>query len=204
MFTGYIFPSLVNVCEFFTGTIWPFFLRSSILLYWFVSNLCKFYISHHIATILFSVCGLLILFLVTFLQKIVIFVYSNIATFPSVISSFFFFGLFVFLPFFFFPRAAPLAHGDSQARGLIRAVATGLCQNHSNVGSKTHLQPKKKINKSHSYIPVMVNTWILFSFLFWSFLVKKKIKDCLSTQNLEKIKSEWIQVRNFLKKKKQF
>ena len=44
-------------------------------------------------------------------------------------SSFFFF--FVFLPF---SRASPAAYGGSQARGLIGAVAAGLCQSHSNAG----------------------------------------------------------------------
>ena len=38
---------------------------------------------------------------------------------------FFFFGLF---------RVAPMAHGNSQARGQIRAIATGLCQSHSKAG----------------------------------------------------------------------
>ena len=47
----------------------------------------------------------------------------------------FVFGLFAF------SRAAPAAYGASQARGPIGAVATGLCQSHSNAGSKPHLQP---------------------------------------------------------------
>ena len=34
-----------------------------------------------------------------------------------------------------------MAYGDSQARGLIGAVAAGLCQSHSNVGSELRLQP---------------------------------------------------------------
>ena len=34
-----------------------------------------------------------------------------------------------------------MAYGGSQARGLIGAVATGLHQRHSNVGSEPHLQP---------------------------------------------------------------
>ena len=37
-------------------------------------------------------------------------------------------------------RAAPEAHGGSQARGLIQAVAAGLRQSHSNEGSELHLQ----------------------------------------------------------------
>ena len=48
---------------------------------------------------------------------------------------FFFFWLFVF------SRAASVAYGGSQARGLIGAIATGLCQSHSNAGSESHLQP---------------------------------------------------------------
>ena len=41
--------------------------------------------------------------------------------------------------------AAPVAYGGSQARGLIGAVATGLCQGHSNVGSKPWLQPTSQL-----------------------------------------------------------
>src|SRR5512147_1919320 len=37
--------------------------------------------------------------------------------------------------------AAPAAYGGSQARGRIRAVATGLRQSHSNAGSEPRLQP---------------------------------------------------------------
>ena len=49
-------------------------------------------------------------------------------------------------PFFLsFSRATPAAHGDSQARGLIRAVAAGLRQGHSNVGSKPGLQPTPQL-----------------------------------------------------------
>ena len=46
--------------------------------------------------------------------------------------------------FFFFLclfRAAPEAHGGSQARGPIGATAAGLHQSYSNAGSKLHLQP---------------------------------------------------------------
>ena len=42
--------------------------------------------------------------------------------------------------FFFYPfGAAPAAYGGSQARGLIRAVATGLYHSHSNAGSELRL-----------------------------------------------------------------
>ena len=46
--------------------------------------------------------------------------------------------LFYFFIFYFFvfSRATPEAYGDSHVRGLIGAVAAGLRQNHSNLGSK--------------------------------------------------------------------
>ena len=40
--------------------------------------------------------------------------------------------------FFFFFRATPVAHGISQARGRIWAIAAGLHHSHSNAGSLTH------------------------------------------------------------------
>ena len=42
-------------------------------------------------------------------------------------------------------EAAPAAYGDSQARGLIGAVATGLRHSHSNAGSELHLQPTPQL-----------------------------------------------------------
>ena len=51
------------------------------------------------------------------------------------IDGFFYFVLFCFCLF----RATPIAHGSSQARGRIRAVAAGLCQSHSHARSKLHL-----------------------------------------------------------------
>ena len=53
--------------------------------------------------------------------------------------------IYLFIYFFVFSRAAPTACGDSQARGLIRAVTTGLCQSHSNVGSELRLQPTPQL-----------------------------------------------------------
>ena len=41
-----------------------------------------------------------------------------------------------FLKFFAFFKAAPAASGSFQARGQIRAAATGLYHSHSNTGSK--------------------------------------------------------------------
>ena len=52
---------------------------------------------------------------------------------PKFINYSFFFGLFAI------SWAAPMAYGGSQARGLIGAVATSLCQSHSNAGSEPHL-----------------------------------------------------------------
>ena len=53
-----------------------------------------------------------------------------------------------FLPFFFFFnlfRAASAAHGGSQARGWIGAIAAGLRQSHSNVGSEPSLRPTPQL-----------------------------------------------------------
>ena len=47
--------------------------------------------------------------------------------------------LFCFLFCFVF-RAIPVAYGNSQARGQIRAEAAGLCHRHSNARSELHLQ----------------------------------------------------------------
>ena len=50
-----------------------------------------------------------------------------------------FFGLFAI------SRAASVAHGGSQARGLIGAVATGLHRSHSIMGSELHLRPTPQL-----------------------------------------------------------
>ena len=48
--------------------------------------------------------------------------------------------VFYFFYFFVFSRAALVAYGGSQAKGLIGAVAASLQNSHSNVGSKPPLQ----------------------------------------------------------------
>ena len=48
------------------------------------------------------------------------------------------YSLFLFL-FLSFSRASPAAHGGSQVRGPIGAVAAGLCHSHSNLGSEPRL-----------------------------------------------------------------
>ena len=52
-----------------------------------------------------------------------------------------FFFFFVFCHF----RAIPVAHGGSQGRGLIGAVAASPQQSHSNVGSKPRLRPTPQL-----------------------------------------------------------
>ena len=54
-------------------------------------------------------------------------------------------GEFFFFVFLLFLWAAPVAYGDSQARGRIGAIATSLCQSHSNVGSEPRLQPTPQL-----------------------------------------------------------
>jgi len=60
---------------------------------------------------------------------------------------FIFIYLFCFVVFclFAFSRATPAVYGGSQVRGRIGAVATGLRQSHSNLGSKPHLQPTPQL-----------------------------------------------------------
>ena len=58
----------------------------------------------------------------------------------NIVMLYLFFFLFVFV-FFAISRAAPVAYGGSQARGLIGAVAAGIHPGHSNVGSELRLQP---------------------------------------------------------------
>ena len=41
--------------------------------------------------------------------------------------------------------AAPMAYGGSQARGRIGAVAAGLHQSHSNMGSEPYLRPTPQL-----------------------------------------------------------
>ena len=50
--------------------------------------------------------------------------------------------MYLFILFF---RAALVAYGSSQARGLIGAVAASLHQSHSNSGSKLHLRPTPQL-----------------------------------------------------------
>ena len=78
--------------------------------------------------------------------------YTPVCLFPSQVpTSLFFAGLLSFFFFLFFLfffglfRATPTVNRSSQARGLIRAVATGLNQSHSNAKSKPHLRPTPQL-----------------------------------------------------------
>ena len=55
------------------------------------------------------------------------------------------FTFFFVVVLFAFSRATPAAHGDSQARGQIGAVAASLRQSHSNAGSEPRLQPTPQL-----------------------------------------------------------
>ena len=55
---------------------------------------------------------------------------------------------------FAFSRAAPVAYGGAQARGLIGAVAAGLHESHSNAGSEPRLQPTPQLTASQIVNPL--------------------------------------------------
>ena len=58
------------------------------------------------------------------------------------------FYIYIYISMFFvfcLSRAAPAAYGESQARGLIGAVATRLHHSHSNAGSEPRLRPTPQL-----------------------------------------------------------
>ena len=79
-----------------------------------------------------------------------------------------FFFLFVFCLY----RGAPLAHGGSQVRGPIGAVAAGLHQSHSHAGFEPRLRPTPQLTATPDLQPteggqglnhnLMVPSWIRF------------------------------------------
>ena len=71
--------------------------------------------------------------------------------YPSVFD--FCFLVFLFLFFCLF-RATPVAYGGSQARGLIGAVASGLCQDHSSVGSSCVCDPQHSSRQCQIFNPL--------------------------------------------------
>ena len=66
-------------------------------------------------------------------------------------STIFFFNFFIFVFCLF--RAIPKAHGGSQARGQIGAVAAGLHHSHSNARSEPHLQPTPQLTATPEPLP---------------------------------------------------
>ena len=54
--------------------------------------------------------------------------------------------IFIYLLMYLLFRAATMAYGSSQARGLIRAVAAGLYHSHSNAGSDPTPQLTTKLD----------------------------------------------------------
>ena len=65
-------------------------------------------------------------------------------------------GFFCFCFFLFaISRATPAAYGGSQAQGLIGAVAGGLHQSHSNLGSEPHLQPTPQLTRQRQIINLL-------------------------------------------------
>ena len=71
--------------------------------------------------------------------------FKEVAATESTNSAITLFYFILFFSLFAFSRAAPAAHGGSQARGLIRAVAAGLYQSHSNAGSEPRLRPTPQL-----------------------------------------------------------
>ena len=70
----------------------------------------------------------------------------------SRISSLFLQVRFFFLFFLF--RAAPVDYGSSQAKGLIRAIAAGLCHSHGNVWSELCLWPTLQLRQHQIFNPL--------------------------------------------------
>ena len=77
--------------------------------------------------------------------RIAHFVSSQTSLLNGLFGTLFFLFLFLFFCLFAFSRAASAAHGGSQARGLIGAVAATLHQSHSNSGSELSLRPTPQL-----------------------------------------------------------
>ena len=78
-----------------------------------------------------------------------------------------------FFSFFFLFRVTPVPYRSSQARGQIRAAATGLCHSHSNTRYEQHLWPTPQLiatarSLTHWAKPGIKpsSSWILVGFVF--------------------------------------
>ena len=74
------------------------------------------------------------------------------------ILSYFLFLFFIFL-LFVFSRAAPLAYGGSQARGLIGAAAVSLHHSHSNLGRGLDLASLRLWCRPAAIAPIKSLAW---------------------------------------------
>ena len=72
-------------------------------------------------------------------------IFFNISWHSSTHGLSFFLFLFFFYFFLLFLWASPVAYEGSQARNPVGAVAAGLHQSHSNVGSKPRIQPTPQL-----------------------------------------------------------
>ena len=61
--------------------------------------------------------------------------------------------------FFIFFRAAPSAYVSSQARGSVRAAATGLHHSHSNARFEPHLRPTTQLTPTPDLSPDLSPEW---------------------------------------------
>ena len=99
---------------------------------------------------------------------------------------------FKFLSFFFvFSRAVPVAYGGSQARGLIGAVAAGLC--HSHVRSELRLWPTPQLMATSNPLTYgariePATSWFLVGFVStepqWELLSWKHFKFIMSKPSI--------------------
>jgi len=130
VFRSFIFNVIIHTVQFILSFL--LFLRFLPVLHFFSFFLAFFsdYLNMFYNTILSPIISSL---------DISIFIFKSGSRVYNTHFKFFFFCLFAI------SRATPTAYGSSQARGLIGAVAAGLRQSHSNVGSKPRLQPTPQL-----------------------------------------------------------
>ena len=90
--------------------------------------------------IIYKCCYIYMIFIIFIICHVMYRVKCNRCILKSQLVLFFF-----FFCLFAFSRAAPMAYGGYQARGLIGAVATGLCQHYSNICDLHHSSQQYRI-----------------------------------------------------------